>query len=86
MSLAGFVMFFVWMSFVVMMIMGWLLMAIGNESNLIEDEFVEIELDEVDIDNVLWCCDDLGSDNTIELINKNKGSRVTDIQEGKQKW
>ena len=53
MSLAGFVMFFVWMSFVVMMIMGWLLMAIGNESNLIEDEFVEIELDEVDIDNVL---------------------------------
>ena len=53
MTLASFVMFVVWVSFVILMIMGWLLMTIGNESNLIEDEFVEINLDEVDVDNVM---------------------------------
>ena len=51
--LASFILFVVWLSFVVILIMGWLLMAIGNESNLIEDEFVEIHLDEVDVDNVM---------------------------------
>ena len=51
--LASFILFVVWVSFVVMMIMGWLLITIGNESNLIEDEFVEIHLDEVDVDNIL---------------------------------
>ena len=53
MTLASFVMFVVWVSFVVLMIMGWLLKTIGSESNLIEDEFVEIHLDEVDVDNVM---------------------------------
>ena len=53
MTLASFILFVVWLSFVVLLIMGWLLMAIGNESNLIEDEFVEIHLDEVDVDNVM---------------------------------
>jgi len=52
-TLASFILFVVWSSFVVLLIMGWLLMAIGNESNLIEDEFVEIHLDEVDVDNVM---------------------------------
>ena len=51
--LASFILFVVWVSFVVMVIMGWLLITIGNESNLIEDEFVEIHLDEVDVDNVM---------------------------------
>jgi hypothetical protein len=53
MTLASFILFVVWVSFVILMIMGWLLMTIGNESNLIEDEFVEIHLDEVDVDNVM---------------------------------
>ena len=53
MNLASFVMFFIWCSMVVILIMAWLLMAIGNEKNLIEDDFVEIELDEVDIDNIM---------------------------------
>ena len=50
MNLAAMLLFGIWISIVVMVMFGWLLMTIGNESKLIEDEF--IELDELDRDNI----------------------------------
>jgi hypothetical protein len=51
MNLAAMLLFFIWVSIVVMVMFGWILMTIGNESVLIEDE--SIELDELDRDNIL---------------------------------
>jgi hypothetical protein len=61
-------------------------MAIGNESNLIEDEFVEIHLDEVDVDNVMW--DFLGNDNRIKLsyITRDKDKQEYIEYRGVEKW
>ena len=42
--------FVVWISICVVAVGGWLLMTIGDESKLIEDE--SIELDELDRDNI----------------------------------
>ena len=50
MTLASGLLFFIWVSFVVMAMFGWILMTIGNESRGIEDELVE--LDELDRDNI----------------------------------
>ena len=51
MNLAAMLLFFIWVIIVVMVMFGWILMTIGNESVLIEDE--SIELDELDRDNIL---------------------------------
>jgi len=50
MNLAAMLLFFIWVSIVIMVMFGWILMTIGNESVLIEDEL--IELDELDRDNI----------------------------------
>ena len=50
MNLAALLLFFIWVSIVIMVMFGWILMTIGNESQLIEDEL--IELDELDRDNI----------------------------------
>ena len=50
MNLAAMLLFFIWVSIVIMVMFGWILMTIGNESKYIEDEF--IELDELDRDNI----------------------------------
>ena len=50
MNLAAMLLFFIWVSIVVFLMFGWVLMTIGNESKLIEDELVE--LDELDRDNI----------------------------------
>jgi len=50
MNLAAMLLFFIWVSIVIMVMFGWILMTIGNESQLIEDELVE--LDELDRDNI----------------------------------
>ena len=42
--------FIIWISIVVMVMFGWILMTISDESLLIEDELVE--LDELDKDNI----------------------------------
>ena len=50
MTLASGLLFFIWVSIVVCVMLGWILMTIGNESRGIEDELVE--LDELDRDNI----------------------------------
>jgi hypothetical protein len=50
MNLAALLLFIVWISIVIFVMFGWVLMTIGNESKLIEDELVE--LDELDRDNI----------------------------------
>jgi hypothetical protein len=50
MNLAAMLLFIIWISIVIMVMFGWILMTIDNESKLIEDELVE--LDELDRDNI----------------------------------
>jgi biopolymer transport protein ExbB/TolQ len=50
MNLAAMLLFFIWVSIVIFLMFAWVLMTIGNESKLIEDELVE--LDELDRDNI----------------------------------
>ncbi len=50
MTLASGLLFFIWVSIVVCVMLGWILMTIGTTSRGIEDELVE--LDELDRDNI----------------------------------
>ncbi len=50
MNLAAMLLFGIWVSIVVFLMFGWILMTISDESQIIEDELVE--LDELDRDNI----------------------------------